>query len=434
MKKIFLVFLVYFTFYSNVFAASFDCSKASTDVEKLICSNSDLSSIDDDVSLLYSQANKLLSDKDSLKKEQIRWIKETRTCGLDYSCIYEKYSERKKQLFSLISSAAIQNQSGSTPPQTINNDADIDKQFSKDALTIDATLQVVKSCFQSKDYQCAKQKLDQLLTVYPENKLAKVGLLNITMAECIDRKDYSCALDAVNKWAILTPDDARVLDAKVKLERALSNTTVSNPSENLAPDAQINITDKEIKEKYEVQLAQARLENKILAEKVESQKIINELHSEINESNQEIALGNKLKTQDLGDVQEKSIAKTASTRIPFESDKVSTHGSQVAQVNPANTEISGQTLDNSYQFSIKAVVIAALFGGLLVYWLLKPRSNKHKNNQKPNDSYSNHLISEQCDELIADDYKKTSLHNESDSIPLSETKTVLDIGYILIVP
>lgn len=56
---------------------SFDCLKAKTEVEKLICSDNELSMIDRNLSITYSEVSSRLdeSGKADLKKNQIEWIK-----------------------------------------------------------------------------------------------------------------------------------------------------------------------------------------------------------------------------------------------------------------------------------------------------------------------------------------------------------------------
>jgi len=71
-------------------AAGFDCTKASTKVEKLICADSDLSILDSALSGYYWLA--LLTNK-KLKSTQKDWLKERNKC-LDKACLQNSYSER----------------------------------------------------------------------------------------------------------------------------------------------------------------------------------------------------------------------------------------------------------------------------------------------------------------------------------------------------
>jgi uncharacterized protein YecT (DUF1311 family) len=57
---------------------SFDCVKASTPQEKMICGDFQLSRLDDSLATLYSAARKAASKPDELKAEQIDWLKSKR--------------------------------------------------------------------------------------------------------------------------------------------------------------------------------------------------------------------------------------------------------------------------------------------------------------------------------------------------------------------
>jgi uncharacterized protein len=83
---------------SVIFAASFDCSKASTKTEKAICEDPILSKLDEDMAAAYSKALKT-SDRDIVKKGQRKWLKETLTpCHEDKKCIKGAYENRIHEL------------------------------------------------------------------------------------------------------------------------------------------------------------------------------------------------------------------------------------------------------------------------------------------------------------------------------------------------
>jgi len=79
-------------------AASFDCAKAGTPFEKTICSNPNLSSMDDQLAQAYFAAKAATTNPDQFKAEQISWIKGARTCGTDVGCIENAYRIRMAQL------------------------------------------------------------------------------------------------------------------------------------------------------------------------------------------------------------------------------------------------------------------------------------------------------------------------------------------------
>lgn len=76
MRKVKLLFLFFILGFCNfVFSASFDCSKLLSDVENMICSNSELSSLDDNLSKIYKKTLDVTENKEYLKSEQKIWVK-----------------------------------------------------------------------------------------------------------------------------------------------------------------------------------------------------------------------------------------------------------------------------------------------------------------------------------------------------------------------
>lgn len=87
MKKLLtLVLLLTIT----LFGASFDCSKAKTDVEKTICSDKELSVIDENLSKVFKEVIKTTKDKNQLKNKQFAWMKERNECK-DVKCLIDSY-------------------------------------------------------------------------------------------------------------------------------------------------------------------------------------------------------------------------------------------------------------------------------------------------------------------------------------------------------
>lgn len=93
-----IVFILLFSL-GSIYGASFDCSKASTKVEKEICSNERVSSLDEKLARVYKTTKKIFikEDKTSLVQEQRRWIKERNRC-MNSSCLIEQYSQRVEEL------------------------------------------------------------------------------------------------------------------------------------------------------------------------------------------------------------------------------------------------------------------------------------------------------------------------------------------------
>ena len=94
--KYFNIFQSYFVFFtvlctpSVLLAASFDCKRAGTQVEKIICSEADIGKLDEDLSGLYKQA---LVVSPAIKNEQLLWIKERNSCKND-QCVRDRYTSR----------------------------------------------------------------------------------------------------------------------------------------------------------------------------------------------------------------------------------------------------------------------------------------------------------------------------------------------------
>ena len=94
MRKVKLLFLFFILGFCNfVFSASFDCSKLLSDVENMICSNSELSSLDDNLSKIYKKTLDVTENKEYLKSEQKIWVKKRNECK-SIDCLRESYNNR----------------------------------------------------------------------------------------------------------------------------------------------------------------------------------------------------------------------------------------------------------------------------------------------------------------------------------------------------
>ena len=81
---------------------SFDCSKASSHIEKMICSDLRLSSEDAVVAETYRKALAASANRDALKADQIRWIRTERNVCSDIPSLIDVYEAREKQLERMI--------------------------------------------------------------------------------------------------------------------------------------------------------------------------------------------------------------------------------------------------------------------------------------------------------------------------------------------
>lgn len=99
---------------TSIFAASFNCESTSLDeIEKTICSNSEVSQLDEIMANLYKSlksthdnAGHLYSDQsfDSISKSQRDWIKIRNSCA-STDCLKSKYLERTYELSSYLKKA-----------------------------------------------------------------------------------------------------------------------------------------------------------------------------------------------------------------------------------------------------------------------------------------------------------------------------------------
>lgn len=80
---------------------SFDCAKASTRSEQLICSDSALAALDLALAELYASARARVSDKAGLKDAQNRWRREVRDACSDDACMKREYEDRIAHLRAL---------------------------------------------------------------------------------------------------------------------------------------------------------------------------------------------------------------------------------------------------------------------------------------------------------------------------------------------
>lgn len=96
MRFAFVIFMSLLSF--AAFSASFDCSKARSKSEILICGVPELSMEDDELSLLYKRVVGLSKNTDQVRSEaKAAWIDRENKCG-DVECLYKWFAERKLSL------------------------------------------------------------------------------------------------------------------------------------------------------------------------------------------------------------------------------------------------------------------------------------------------------------------------------------------------
>jgi uncharacterized protein len=79
-------------------AASFDCRKARTKIEKLICSNDELSKLDESLSEVYLRALNRADIKQQTIESQRQWLKYERNVCQNAECVKNAYETRIKEL------------------------------------------------------------------------------------------------------------------------------------------------------------------------------------------------------------------------------------------------------------------------------------------------------------------------------------------------
>jgi uncharacterized protein len=98
MRHIAWVFFCLFTLVAQVDAASFDCSKAVTKVEKLICTNEEISKLDEALSESYKKSLRRADIKQKAIDSQRQWLKNVRNPCDAVDCIKSAYETRIKEI------------------------------------------------------------------------------------------------------------------------------------------------------------------------------------------------------------------------------------------------------------------------------------------------------------------------------------------------
>lgn len=84
-----------------VIEASFDCGKAASKIERLICSSPDTASSDVRLAKAYAAAKAKSTDVNALKAQQIEWMKSDRNTCADAACLLKVTEDRIQKLSSL---------------------------------------------------------------------------------------------------------------------------------------------------------------------------------------------------------------------------------------------------------------------------------------------------------------------------------------------
>jgi len=93
MQTVLLFFVLPLFLAAATQAASFDCGKATTKVEKMICADAELSKLDEEITRKYSQAKKDLQNASWFAEQQRLWLQHRDTCQ-DRGCLESSYRQR----------------------------------------------------------------------------------------------------------------------------------------------------------------------------------------------------------------------------------------------------------------------------------------------------------------------------------------------------
>lgn len=98
MNKLIVIFFFYFSLSSISYSASFDCNKASSVIEKVICTDKILGDLDDSLQQTYKKALENSQNANALKTSQLEWLKNVRNRCSDKDCVTQVYTSRLMEL------------------------------------------------------------------------------------------------------------------------------------------------------------------------------------------------------------------------------------------------------------------------------------------------------------------------------------------------
>lgn len=93
------IWIFIFSFVSIIYGASFDCTKATTNVEKMVCKDNKLSSLDSKLSNIFHSFYYVTNE---IRSDQKTWLKQRNRCE-DKKCVESMYENRIEELNSSLS-------------------------------------------------------------------------------------------------------------------------------------------------------------------------------------------------------------------------------------------------------------------------------------------------------------------------------------------
>lgn len=97
MKKIILLIIFFLCSQVHVLAASFDCAKATRQLDIQICESPVLSELDTEMAMLYEKSRSTSAYPNEMRSEQRQWLAKRDRCQ-DSVCLRQEYEQRIRQL------------------------------------------------------------------------------------------------------------------------------------------------------------------------------------------------------------------------------------------------------------------------------------------------------------------------------------------------
>lgn len=97
MKRMTWIVLGWLMLIASLQAASFDCAKAASNVEKIICADAEISRLDEELSAAYKSALLVETQADTVNQAQKQWLKERNECP-ELVCVRAAYQARLSTL------------------------------------------------------------------------------------------------------------------------------------------------------------------------------------------------------------------------------------------------------------------------------------------------------------------------------------------------
>lgn len=104
--KILITLVLMFLSLSVAWSAGFDCDKAKSDVENIICANHELSDRDLDLSEIYHAVLLMADDKSKIRQEQKDWLINKRNICKGKDCLIGAYDARLEKIIRDLTSMA----------------------------------------------------------------------------------------------------------------------------------------------------------------------------------------------------------------------------------------------------------------------------------------------------------------------------------------